>query len=276
MKNIQALKLFKFNKLSFVILISIFFFNSCSQDEDTLWDLVELNSSNSSLVLMFSSSNIPPAGDYGLPVIDSMKNNLTDGVTGGNQLFYLSLYPQVSDPLYSPIAEKFKFKYDENGDNSLANFPAFVANTKNFNYELDSFKMNLKEQELRRPKISVGNLLKLNGSVLEMYVKVRYNDFYFDPHSVVVYIYEKTKIASQETISNGTVSNFVHKNVLLDFVNNENGDIFSEAIQYGHERELQYKYNIADNNVDNIGVLTVVYSLNAANQQNGVLAVYSN
>lgn len=276
MKKNQVLKLFNFSRLSALLLISIAFLGSCSQEEDTLWDLVELSSNNSSLALMFSSSNIPPAGDYGLPFIDSMKNNLTTGVTGGDQLFYLSLYPQVSDPLYSPIAEKFKFKYDENGNNSLSNFPAFVANTKNYNYELDSFKMNLKEQELKKPKISVGNLLKLNGSVLEMYVKVRYNDFYFDPHSVVVYMYEKTKVASQETISNGTVTNFVHKNVLLDFVNNENGDIFSEAIQYGHERELQYKYNIADNNIDNIGVLTVVYSLNSANQQNGVLAVYSN
>lgn len=275
MINIQKILRITLLKLGVFFLFLTLAFTSCENEDESLWDLVELSSTNSSLALMFSSSKIPPAGDFGLPVMESMKNNLTSGVLGGDRLFYLSLYPQVSDPLYSPIAEQFKFKYDENGDNSLTNFPAFVANTKNYNYELDSFKMNLSAQNQIKPKISVGNLLKLNGSVLEMYVKMRYNDFYFAPHSVAVYVYAKTKVASQETIS-GTVDNFVHKNVLIDLVNGIDGDVFSGAVQYGHERELQYKYNILDNDIENIGVLTVVYSLDSTNSPDGVLAIYSN
>lgn len=259
----------------FSLVLGLVFLLSCRKSDETIWDAVVLSTQKQSLVLMLSSSEVPTAGDYGLPVIDSMKNNLTNGVNG-NRLFYLSLYPQVSDPLYNFAAEQFKFLYDVNGDNSLSTTPAFVSNTKNYNYDLDSLKSNLAEQATESQKISVGNVLRLKGNTLEMYIKMRYNDFYFNAHSLAVYIYDKEVVASQATISNGTVTNFKHKNVLSEFVTSLKGEVFQETVQYGHERELLYEYNIGDKNIDNIGVLTVVYRLDSNKNPKEVIALYSN
>lgn len=258
-----------------VSLCAVLSFSSCGRDEETIWDSVEIRDESTSLVLMLSSSIIPPAGDYGLPVIDSMRNNLISGVDG-NKMFYLSLYPQILDPLYNPSAEEFKFKYDSNGDQSLSAFPAFVANTVNYNYELDSLKEALNKQASGTPGISIGNLVKLKGSQLEMFVKLKYNKLYVTPHAVAVYMYQKEKVAPQQTIANGEVANFTHKNVLLSFVNGIDGDVLDGIYMSGHEELLEFEFNASDQDVENMGILTVVYDVDDNGKPTGVINAYSN
>ncbi len=250
--------------------------SSCSKKEQTIYDLIELDTRSKSLALLFTSSIIPPAGDFGLPVIDSMKNNLISGVDG-NSFFYLSLYPQVSDPLWRPDAELFKFKYDANGDNTFTSFPGFAANTVNYNYDLEAFKNNLSAHAAFAPLASVGSAIKLVNGNLEIYIKIKYKEEYSKSHSVAVYVYEKTKTASQATINNGTVNDFIHKNVLLANVNSVDGELLVGTQAKDFERELQYNYPKPDFvEIGDLGVLTVVYEVDSDGKPAGVIHAASN
>lgn len=250
---------------------------ACDSDEkSSYWDEVVMETNSNSLVFLFTSSSVPPAGDLGLPVMEKTKNGQVTGVDG-NKLFYLSLYPRTTDQLYSPFAENLLFKYDENGDNTFEKYPSFVNNLKNYSYDLDPFHASLIEHQNKFSALRVGNLIRAQGTLLKMYVKLNYLIPHDKKHSVAIYIYEKQKVSPQKTIASGEVANFVHKNVLVGFVG---GEMFGTPISgsYGmnHKNEFLFNYDIGEMDIENVGVLTIVYELDDNNQPIGVHTVTSN
>jgi len=124
--------------------------------------------------------------------------------------------------------------------------------------------------------ISVGNLIRAKSGVLSMYVKLKYNTTFSEHHSVAIYLYEKEKVASQATIANGEVSNFVHKNVYSSAVTSQYGSPISGVFNVGHETELLFTHDYGRGDLSNLGILTVVYKLNGNNEPIGVHTVYQN
>ncbi|MFT6715713.1 MAG: hypothetical protein ACJA0Q_000341 [Saprospiraceae bacterium] len=266
----------QFSMLS-VMLLTMFVVFSCSKKEDerTYWDAVEFTTSNNSFAFLITSSIIPPAGDYGLPVMENVANG---GITGldKERFYYMSLYPQVLDPMYKPFAEKFLFRYDESGDDTFENYPSFVNNLKNFSYELDDFNADVIAHQNSPTSVKVGNLVRANNGILTMYVKLQYVGSFSENHSVAVYLYEKELIASQETIASGEVSNFIHRNVFSSSVTSQYGDPISGTFESGHETELSFIHDYGTEDITNLGILTVVYKLDSSNEPVGVYTVYRN
>jgi hypothetical protein len=249
---------------------------SCSHKEDeTYWDSVVLSTASNSVAFLLTSSIIPPAGDYGLPYMEKVANGEIAGLNK-DKFFYMSMYPQVSDPLYNPFAENFLFRYDESGDETFDNYPAFVNNLKNFNYELDDFHADVISHQSGASAVRVGNLIRSKSGVLSMYVKLQYPNQFTGNHSVAVYLYEKEKVASQKTINSGEIANFVHKNVLFDFVTTQYGTPINGTFAAEHETEQFYSYDYGTRDINNLGVLTVVYKLDSDNKPIGVYTSYRN
>lgn len=260
--------------------IGVFFLtliSGCSkEDEKTYWDHVVLSTNTNSLAFMISSSVIPPAGDYGLPAMEKVANGEIDGLDE-ERFYYMTMYPHVSDPLYNPFAENFLFRYDESGDDSFENYPAFISNLKNYNYELDDFHADVISHQNEISLIQVGNLIRTNNGRFLMYIKLKYLTEFSENHSVAVYVYEKEKIASQETIANGVVQNFVHKNVFLNYATpTQYGTPINGTQAAEQETDLYYEFDYGTKDIKNLGILTVVYKLDSSNQPSGVYTVYRN
>lgn len=260
-----------------VAIVSLFaVFSGCKKEEEkTYWDSVVMGTSTNSLAFLFTSSVIPPAGDYGLPYMEKVANGEITGLDK-DKFFYMSMYSQVSDPEYNPFAENFLFKYDESGDSTFENFPAFVHNLKNFNYELDDFHTDVISHQNSGSFIRVGNLVRAKSGGLNMYVKLQYLTTSFDNHSVAIYLYEKEKVAPQATIANGEVANFVHKNVFSSAVTTQYGTPITGVIKAGTETELLFTHDYGTKSISNLGILTVVYKLDSNNEPVGVHTVYRN
>ena len=244
-------------------------------NEDVFWDAVEFTESSNSLALLLSSTIIPPAGDYGLPEMEKVARGEIAGIDK-DRFFYMSMYPQNLDPLFNLSAERFLFDYDESGDNSFDIYPAFVSNVSNYNFELEDFYADVINQQRSLAAIQVGNLIRYKSGFLEMYVKLKYRSNFSENHAVAVYVYEKQKVASQSTIADGVVDNYLHKNVFLDFVTSQYGSPISGTFSSGHESRLSFRYDYGEKDVNNLGILTVVYKLDSNNQPTGVHTVYRN
>lgn len=259
-----------------IVVALLTFSASCKKDkEKTYWDSVVLSKATNSVAFLITSSVIPPAGDYGLPYMEKVANGEIAGLNKDN-FFYMSMYPQVSDPLYNPFAENFLFRYDESGDESFDNYPAFVNNLKNFNYELEDFHADVISHQNDLSYVRVGNLIRSSSGVLNMYVKLQYVGTFTDNHSVAIYLYEKEKIASQKTINDGVITNFVHKNVFSSFVTTQYGDPINGTFVPGHETELLFTHDYGTKDINNLGILTVVYKLDSNNEPIGVYTAYRN
>ena len=244
-------------------------------NEDVFWDAVEFTEYSNSLALLFSSTIIPPAGDYGLPEMEKVARGEIGGIDK-DRFFYMSMYPQNLDPLFNLSAERFLFDYDESGDNSFDIYPAFVSNVSNYNFELEDFYADVINQQRSLAAIQVGNLIRYKSGFLEMYVKLKYRSNFSENHAVAVYVYEKQKVASQSTIADGVVDNYLHKNVFLDFVTSQYGSPISGTFSSGHESRLSFRYDYGEKDLNNLGILTVVYKLDSNNQPTGVHTVYRN
>ena len=109
-----------------------------------------------------------------------------------------------------------------------------------------------------------------------MYVKLQYITEFSENHSVAIYLYEKEKIASQKTLADGEVTNFVHKNVFSNFVTTQYGDPINGTFAAGHETELFFSHDYGTKDISNLGVLTVVYKLDSNNEPTGVYTAYRN
>jgi len=260
-----------------LVAVAIFFtlFSGCKKDaETTYYDSVVLSSTTNSLAFLITSSIIPPAGDYGLPVMEEIANGSVSGLAT-DEFFYMSLYPHLSDNMYNPFAENFMFKFDENGDDTFENYPSFINNLTNYSYELDDFSASVVAHQDTVSIVRVGNLVRSSNGVLNMYVKLKYYTSFEERHSVAVYLYEKEVIGSQETI-NGTVENFVHKNVFSTYVGSQYGVPITGTFDANHETELFFTHDWGSKDLSNLGILTVVYKLNCRNEPTGVFTVYKN
>lgn len=264
-----------FSLKSIAILVISAGFISCKKDKNSYFENMVFNEQSTPLAMLFSSSNIPPAGTYGMPLLDSVKASQISGIDG-NSVNFLTLYPQVSDALYNPNAEKFLFRYNDSGDNSFQNFPSFVNNFEIFNYDTDGFKQSIRDFLEKPCPIAVGNVLTTDGQTLKMYIGLKYQQSYSKRHGVAVYIYRKSKISPQKVLPNDEVSNFNHKNILVDFVTPENGRVIVGNYEKDWENRYELSYNVQDSDVENIGVITAVFELDENDQLIQVVNSYSN
>ena len=256
---------------TFILLLVLF---SCKTDDEKLWDAVVINEKNNSFVFAFTSSEIAFAGDYTTSIINRLENNQISNVNSDN-IVVLSLYPYFLDPLYNANAEKLLFDYDESGENTFENYPAFVCNTKMYNFDTTNLYQSIQAQSIVASPINVGTLIKADQGMLKFYVKVDYKTTFSKKHSVAIYLYEKEKNSSQET-SDGTVSNFTHKNVFIKSVNDIYGEPISGDFEAGQENKFEYEFNAADYKLKNLGIVTIIYELNDAGKPIAVINSTSN
>ena len=81
------------------------------------------------------------------------------------------------------------FDYDESGDNTFEIYPAFVSNTKNYNFELEDFYADIINQQRNLAVIQVGNLIRYRSGFLEMYVKL------INPRTLITYEFDQKKFS---------------------------------------------------------------------------------
>ena len=256
-------------------LLSLILISACKSDEEKFWESVQINENNNSFAFVFTSTNIPFAGEYYSSIINRVESNKVPNVNA-DRVVFLSMFPSELDPLWNPIAENLKFEYDENGNNTFSNYPAFVNNTVMYNFDTTSFYKSIQDKALVSAPLQVGTLIKADQGVLTFYVKIKYNVSFSKNHSIAIYLYEKEKVDVQETNS-GTNVSFKHKNVYLTSIDNLFfGKKITGTFSIDTEKQYEFSHNIGTYNLNNLGIATVVYELDNNDKAISVLNSTSN
>ena len=260
----------------FIGLVSIFFVVlSCTQKEETYWDSIVHNEESTAVAMLFTSTLLPPAGTFGPPLLDSIREGLISGINP-KQVHCISLYPQVTDPLYNPKAETLLFRYNDAGDDTFEDYPSFVNNFQIFNFDIEGFKQSIRDFQAEDTPIGVGAVLTSNGKNLDIYISLKYLEQYSKDHGIVVYLYRKEKTAPQKVLPNTEQSDFVHKNLLIDFITPDQGQKIVGTYEKDWENRYELRYAVEGEDIENIGVLTYVCELDASGKFSRMINSYSN
>ena len=266
------MKNYKVLSFSFLILILA---ASCSRNEESYWDSVVHNEKSTAVAMLFTSSLLPPAGSFGPPLMDSISGGLITGINA-DQVHCISLYPQVTDPLYNPKAETLLFRYNDAGDNTFQDYPSFLNNFEIFNYDTEGFKQSIRDFQAQNAPIGIGAVLTSSRSTLNMYISLKYLEQYSKDHGIVVYLYRKQKVAPQKVLPNREESDFVHKNLLIDFITPEDGKKIVGTYEKDWENRYEVSYSVDGEDLENIGVLTFVCELDVNGKYSKLINSYSN
>lgn len=240
--------------LSFLLILTVIFSCVPEEESDTFWNNISATSSYTPFVFVFSNTTIPTCADNAQPKLNEVLNGEIDGISAG-EVNGCMMYPSISDPLYSNIAEELKFLFDQNGNNTLNSLPAYVNNLTCHNLDSVAWHNSIKSSIEESPVIKLGIKTTPSGNQIKVYVKGEYTTS-VSGHTIAVYAYRKSEQANQET-NNGTEL-FSVKNKIYTSLTPTVGRLLNPNSSEQQFREI-FTLNTDGENTSNLGILAVVY-----------------
>ncbi len=242
--------------LGFITIIFLFFGCAPEEEKDTFWSEIITKSEYQPFVFVFSDTQIPICAEYGQPQLEKVLNGEIDGVISKNINGFM-MYPSILDPQYSNIAEELKFLFDQNGNNTLTTWPAYVNDLTCFNLDSNLWHTSIKNSQSKNPSIKLGIKSSSSNQEVKIYVKGDYTASVLE-HSIALYVYRKSELANQET--NSGIEVFTSKNKIISSLTPTTGRHLSDNTS-GQEFRTIFTLDASGENLSNLGVTAVIYSL---------------
>lgn len=239
--------------------ITIFLFVNCRpvQETEQFWNNISLNSKLEPFVFVFSNTEISTCAEHGQPKLEEVLSGAVNGIDAST-VNGVMMYPSISDPQYSNIAEELKFLFDQNGNNTLETYPAYVNNLICYNTDSLGWHSSIINQiNGGSPKIKLGIDASESVGTLKVYVRGSYSSNISSDHSIAVYAYRKEELANQTT-SSGTEL-FTMKNKVISSLTPTVGKLL-DGSQSEEIKEI-FTLELDGENLGNLGIVAVVYEL---------------
>lgn len=254
--------------LIFTSLCSLILF-SCGEDESSneFWNEIDVSAQRNTFSLVFSSSDVGTCFDHGENNLEKVTNSEIDNINGSKVIGVVA-FPSITDNLFSPAAEELKFIFDGNGNGTFQSYPALINDNICFNIDSLAWHESIKDDIAEPATISLGSKTSLKGSTQTVYVKGVYNKSLSTPHSIALYVIEKSKTGNQKNNLGSTVP-VAHKNVLRSSATNTFGKNLSSA-QSSEEFHEKFQFELDNVQSSEIYFVAVVYSV-SNNTPSGVI-----
>ncbi len=239
------------------ILILFYLIGCIPEDQsDVFWNSINTTEKYTPFVFVFSNTQIPTCAEHAQPQLEKILNGeindiISEDVNG------CMMYPSILDPQYSNIAEELKFLFDQNGNNTLNTWPAYVNNLTCYNIDSTLWYESIENSQNQTPTIKLGIKSTPSNKEIKIYVKGVYTSSVSE-HSVAVYAYRKSELASQTT--NSGSENFTVKNKIIYALTPTIGKSLSSNSSGEEFREV-FTLETSNEDLSNLGVIAVVYNL---------------
>jgi len=236
----------------------IFFLNSCIPEDQTdmFWNSISTKNKQQPFVFVFSNTQIPTCAEDGQRQLEKILNGEVDDINAEN-VNGCMMYPSTIDPQYSYIAEELKFLFDQNGNNTLNTWPAYVNNLKCFNIDSTLWYTSIKNSQNEIPAIKMGIKSTPSNEEIKVYIKGVYTSS-VSRHSIAVYAYRKSELANHVTNSGSEI--FTMKNKIIYALTPTLGKLLS-ANSPGEEFREIFTLDSSSENLSNIGIVAVLYRI---------------
>lgn len=248
------------SKKIFGFLAIIFLFIRCAPEEekDTFWSEINMNTEYQPFIFVFSDTQIPICAEHGQPKLEKILNGEIGGIASKNINGFM-MYPSILDPQYSIVAEELKFLFDQNGNNTLTTWPAYVNDLTCFNIDSTSWHTSIKNTQNKAPNLKLGIKTSPGDQNMKIYVRGVYTAS-VAKHSIAVYVYRKSELANQDTYSGN--EHFTLRNKIISSLTPTLGKELP-ANSTGQEFREMFTLNTSGETLSNLGVVVVVYNLNS-------------
>lgn len=245
-------------KLSGFLLL-LFFLNGCIPEDqsDIFWSSIKTTDKYTPFIFVFSNTQIPTCAELGQPQLEKILNGEIDDIIS-DDVNGCMMYPSILDPQYSNIAEELKFLFDQNGNNTLNTWPAYVNNLTCFNIDSSQWYESIKTSQNQIPAIELGIKSTPSNKEIKVYVKGVYTSSVSE-HSIAVYAYRKSELASQTTDTGSEI--FAIRNKIIYALTPTIGKSLNPNSEIKEEFNEVFTLETSGEDVSNLGILAVVYSI---------------
>ena len=245
-------------KLSGFLLL-LFFLNGCIPEDqsDVFWSSIDTTEKYTPFVFVFSNTQIPTCAELGQPQLEKILNGEIDDIIA-DDVNGCMMYPSILDPQYSNIAEELKFLFDQNGNNTLNTWPAYINDLTCFNIDSLQWHESIKNSQSQIPIIQLGIKSTPSNKEIKVYVKGVYTSSVSE-HSIAVYAYRKSELASQTTDTGSEI--FAMRNKIIFALTPTIGKSLTPNSEVEEEFREVFTLETSDEDISNLGIVAVVYSL---------------
>lgn len=243
-------------KLGFIVIIFLFFNCKPEEEKDTFWSEIVTESTYQPFIFVFSDTEIPTCAYHAQPKLERILNGEIKDIVSKNINGFM-MYPSILDPQYSNIAEELKFLFDQNGNNTLSSWPAYVNDLKCFNIDSNAWYGSIKNSQSKTTSVKLGIKTTASDKDIKVYVKGEYTESVSN-HSIAVYVYRKSELANQKTFSGKEV--FTAKNKVFSSLTPTIGNYLNPNSS-GEEFRSIFTLNTDGESISNLGVVAIIYKL---------------
>ncbi len=242
--------------LKFVAIILLFTNCKPKEEQETFWNDINTKSEYQPFLFVFSNTQVPSCAEYAQPQLEKILNGEIKDIVSKNINGFM-MYPSILDPQYSNIAEELKFIFDQNGNNTLTSWPAYINDLICFNLDSNSWHTSIKNSQSKTPSIKLGVKSTIVNEEVKIYLKGEYTKSVSN-HSIAVYTYRKSELTNQKTYSGTEIITLKNKiissltpTVGKSLDNNSSGQEFQEI----------FTLNTTGETLSNLGIVAVIYGL---------------